>query len=130
MNGHDDSGAGGRPDEEALVRAVRERAEQVEPAVAERLGQMRRAAVAELDARSARRAGWRRTPVLWGGGLAAAAAVALTLALLLPVTTEPDSDPLLVADADELEAIADLEVLEELEFLAWLEQEQLDAGQG
>ncbi|MCB1685489.1 MAG: hypothetical protein R3E82_16015 [Pseudomonadales bacterium] len=127
----DEGGTTAHPEDDALLRAARERAETVEPGVAERLGQMRRAAVAELDARGARRAGWPRTAVFWSGGVAATvAAVALTFALLLPGATEPEASLLFVADADEFEAIADLEVLEELEFLAWLELEQLDAGQG
>ncbi len=131
---HDDREPGAAPDDPApgdpLEQAVRERAEQVPPEVAQRLGQMRRAAVAELDRREARSVR-RRSPGRWVGGLAAAAAaVALTVALLLPQPGDPGPDALLLADAEELEAIAELEVLEELEFLAWLEQEQLDAGQG
>lgn len=116
------------PRHEALGRTARERFEQVEPEVAHRLAQMRRAAVAELDRREAR-IGARRLPGWWIGG-AAAAAVALTVALLLLRGGDPEPDPDLLADAEAIEAIADLDVLEELEFLAWLEEEQLDAGQG
>jgi len=115
---------------EALGRTARERFEQVEPEVAQRLAQMRRAAVAELDRREGR-IGARRSPGWWiGGAAAAAAAVALTVALLLPRGGDPEPDAALLADAEAREAIADLDVLEELEFLAWLEEEQLDAGQG
>lgn len=113
--------------EAELVRALRERGDQVPADVAERLVRMRRSAVAELERREAlpgRRPLWP-----WLGGLAAAA-LALSVALLLSGPAAPEPDALLLADADELAAIAELDVLEDLEFLAWLEQEQLDAGQG
>lgn len=112
---------------EALGRTARERFEQVEPEVAQRLAQMRRAAVAELDRREAR-IGAHRSPGWWIGS--AAAAVTLTVALLLPRGGDPEPDAALMADAETLEVIAELDVLQELEFLAWLEEEQLDAGQG
>lgn len=121
-------GTAGR-DDEALAGELRRRAEQVPPEVAERLAHMRRAAVTELDRSESRFRSW-GTHRFWVTGLAgAAAALALTLALLLPRAEEPGPEALLLADADELAAMSNLELLEELEFLAWLEQEQLDAGQ-
>lgn len=124
------SGNDARVVEEALGEALRDRVEQVPPDVAVRLARIRRDAVAELDARAAQRPG-RRWPVLAGGVAGLAAAVALTTSLLLP-RAGPVGQPgeLLLADADELEAMAEMEVLEDLEFLAWLDQEQLGADQG
>lgn len=113
--------------DDRLGAAVRRRLDDVPPDVADRLGAMRRAAVADLERRR-QPAVWRRPVWLAGTGAAAAA-----LALAVMVATRP-SDPqpggLLLADADELAVVAELEVLEELEFLAWLEQEALDDGQG
>ncbi|NGX16296.1 hypothetical protein [Wenzhouxiangella sp. XN24] len=114
-----------RQDQDKLAAAARRHTEEVSPEVAERLRAMRRVAVSELGEGPANAApGW-----LWPAGVAAAG-VALTLALLLG---EPDGsapDPLLLADADELAVVADLDVLEELEFLAWLEEEGPDDGEG
>jgi len=128
MTGHGDEtrhDGGLEPEVAALLRA---QAEQVDPEVAGRLGAMRRAAVAEMDHR--RTPARRRVPALLAGLGAAAAALAVTVALLLPPAAGPGPEALLLADADELAAVAELEVLEELEFLAWLEEEQLDAGRG
>lgn len=129
---------GGRQDDRetdrsarVLADALRQHVEQVPPDIAQRLAQVRRAAVAELAEREgSRRRGW---PLRLAGGFAgAAAAVALTVALLTERREPSDAEPLLLAHADELAAIAELEMLEELEFLAWLEQHQdeIDAGQG
>jgi len=128
MSGEDDDDKQTNVRHETLGRTVRARFEQVEPEVAQRLAQMRHAAVAELERRQAR-TGRHRSPGWWIGG-AAAAAVALTVVLLLPRGGGPEPDAALLADAETLEAISELDVLEELEFLAWLEEEQLDAGKG
>jgi len=128
MTGHGDERrphGGVEPESADLLRA---QAEQVDPAVAEQLGAMRRAAVAEMDREYP--AARRRVPVLLAGLGAAAAALAVTVALLLPPAAGPGPEALLLAEADEIAAVSELEVLEELEFLAWLEEEGLDAGQG
>lgn len=114
-----------RQDDKALAAALRQHAEQVPPEVADRLRAMRRAAVAELDVRSTRAgSGW-----LLPAGVAAAG-LALTLALLTGDPESPAPGAVLLADTDELAAVAELEVLEELEFLAWLEEETPVDGEG
>ncbi len=114
-----------RQDQDKLAAAARRHAEEVSPKVAERLRAMRRVAASELEERPVKSVpGW-----LWPAGVAAAG-VALTLALLLG---EPDGyapAPLLLADTDALAVVAELDVLEELEFLAWLEEEGPDDGEG
>ena len=121
MNGQNED----RQDQDKLAAAARRHAEEVSPEVAARLRAMRRVAVNELDARPGTAVpGW-----LWPAGVAAAG-VALTLALLLGEPDRSAPDALLLADTDELAVVAELDVLEELEFLAWLEEEGPDDGEG
>ena len=95
----------------------------VPPEVAERLVAMRRAAVQELEERSSSQ--W-RTPWFWAPA-GAAAIVVLTLGLFLYTgnTPVPMFDDL---DDAQLAAAQDMDLLEELEFLAWLEEEARNAG--
>lgn len=113
--------------ERRLQALAREGSGVVPADVAERLAAMRRQAVAELD-----------TPVSgWSSlvGWPAWAPVAVTATVLVMmigawVYLNPTADPMilpLVADS-EVAIVEDLELLEELEFLAWLEEESEGAG--
>lgn len=102
----------------------------VSPEVAERLAAMRRAAVAEAgdDTRARFNFGW--APA---GALAAAVAtVALVAGLFFfagPFSGK-GAVPVMPGSADEPEfaAAQDVELLTDLEFLAWLEEASSDAG--
>jgi hypothetical protein len=116
------------PLDEAHITRLRQQTDQVPPEVADRLAAMRRRAVAEWTPEGPPRR-------LWPGGAtwaAAAATVLIAVALLarlnLGGVDQARPAPLLLADADELQAVAELDVLEELEFLAWLDEGPLDAG--
>ena len=110
-----------------LARDLRARNSQVPDGVAERLRVMRQDAVAVVDKP-------RRTAGFWiPAGLAtSAAAVLVTIALVPEPGPEIEGiEPLPVhLAADELAAINDLDVLEDLEFLAWMEEEASSAASG
>ena len=114
------------PANEAFEKRAREvlltTVDDVPPEVAERLVAMRRAAVQELEERSSSQ--W--TPWFWAPA-GAAAIVVLTLGLFLYTgnTPVPMFDDL---DDAQLAAAQDMDLLEELEFLAWLEEEARNAG--
>ena len=115
------------PDFESRVkRVLAEQGDDVPMEVAERLTAMRRAAVAELDERTQRRFRFGWAPA---GALAAALAT-VVLAAGLFLFAGNASVPAMPALTDEPEfaAAQDLELLDELEFLAWLEEESSDAG--
>ena len=92
----------------------------LEPDVAARLRAARQEAVyiAERQSRSTR---WLR-PLLPIGGVAAAG-----LAIVLLVN-EPALQSMPALDDAEMAAAAEMEFLDELEMLAWLDDEALDAG--
>ena len=95
----------------------------VSPEVNGRLAAMRRAAVQELETRSGqpRRTGW-----FWVSA-GTVAVVVLTLGLFLYPGNAPG--PLFDGlDEAQLAAAQDMELLEELEFLAWMEEEDRSAG--
>ena len=112
---------------EALEKRAREvlraSVDDVPPEVAERLVAMRRAAVQELEERSSSQ--W-QTPWFWAPA-GATAIVVLTLGLFLYTGNTPGP---MFNDLDEaqLAAAQDMELLEELEFLAWMEEEVGNAG--
>lgn len=106
-------------------------------AVTARLDESRRLAVEAANAR--RRSGlataaerWFRLPTAaWGGGLAVSAAALLGVALMLRVApfdgSEVGTPP--AAALATIESIDDLDLIEELEFYAWLDElEALDRG--
>jgi len=109
-----------------MQRAIRSAQDEIAPEVAERLAAMRRNAVAEFETR-----GRRRLQRIWiplSAAAAAAASIAIVAGLLLfrsngAVPAMP-AEP----DAPEFTAAQELEVLADLEFLAWLDEEASDAG--
>jgi hypothetical protein len=121
----------------SLTDALRAHGARVPADLADRLANARRTALDALpddtrphDALPHHRPG--RRP--WGSlGTWSTAAAGLILAIVLAAQLLPDatttmSEPTLwLASADELQVIADLDVLEELEFLAWLDDALLDA---
>lgn len=112
--------------ESRVQQALESAADDIAPEVAERLAAMRRSAVAELDEHSGRRFGFGWRPA--GAFAAAAAAVALAVGLFVFSGTGPVAVMPEVSDEPEFAALQDLDVLTELEFLAWLEEEERDAG--
>ncbi len=102
-----------------LLRAAEQ---DVSPEVNQRLGEMRRAAVQELEDRSNRR----QTSGIWLPA-GASAVVVLALGIFLYPGNEivPMIDNL---DETQLAAAQDMELLGELEFIAWLEEEESNAG--
>ena len=112
--------------EQRLQALARDAAQTVPAEAAERLASMRRQAVAELDERAF---DWSRWPGWRGRAVAVVAAAVVVMvtawiylrpatdAMVLPLVTEP-----------EVAIVQDLELLEELEFLAWLEEESQGAG--
>lgn len=106
-------------DESRLAKAVVERLhEDVDPDVAARLRAARQEAVYIADRKT-------RRPVPWlapAGGVVAAAVVATVM------LREPELAPMPALDEAEMAAAAELELLEDLEMLAWLEEDMLDAG--
>lgn len=105
-----------------LMEHWRRRRQQVDPAVAERLAAARQQAVALLDGPE-RKALPRLLP--WGAALTSAAALLLAI-VFWPGPGDSGLAPLPLVDADELAAARDLELLEELEFIAWLDEQQAD----
>lgn len=106
-------------DDERLASAVTERLRtDVDPDVAARLRAARQEAVYITDRKT-------RRPVRWlapAGGVVAAAVVATVM------LREPALAPMPALDEAEMAAAAEIELLEELEMLAWLDEEMLDAG--
>jgi hypothetical protein len=93
------------------------------PEVRERLAALRRQAVQEADAATAGRRwpGWATVPV-------AGAAVALVLAVAVVVRQDAEVIELPLISEPDVAVIQEMDLLEELEFLAWLEAEAQGAG--
>ncbi|MCZ6617557.1 MAG: hypothetical protein O7E57_05450 [Gammaproteobacteria bacterium] len=109
--------------EKRAQKVLRAGANDLPPEVNERLVAMRRGAVQELEARSSQR--W-QTRWFWAPvGVTAAVALALGLFLFSGDTPIPMFDDL---DEVQFAATRDMEMLEELEFLAWMEEEARNAG--
>ncbi len=93
------------------------------PEVNERLVAMRRAAVQEFETRSG---GQLQAPWFWGS-----AAATLVTVLALGLFLYPGNSEVWMFDdfnEAQLAAAQDMELLEELEFLAWMEEEAVNAG--
>ncbi|MEM8766865.1 MAG: hypothetical protein AAGE43_05445 [Pseudomonadota bacterium] len=127
------SGTGAGALEARLAESLKTERDNLAPDVRERLGAMRREAVklAEEAAEANAPASILRR---WFGALplAATATAGLTAALALGVwlASAPGAGPAPLPAISEAEAavMQDLELLEELEFLAWLEEESAGAG--
>lgn len=114
-------------DVEARLQALaREGSRAVPTEVAERLGNVRREAVALLDEAPSR---W-SAALGWPGLATGMVTTALVGTIGLWVYLGPGADPLAVPLVTEPEVaiVQDMELLEELEFLAWLEEESQGAG--
>ena len=112
--------------ERRLQSLARGAAQTVPPDVAERLAGMRRQAVSELGEERFEWSRWFGWPGRTLAVVAAAFVVMITVwtvlrpgpdVMVLPLVTEP-----------EVAIVQDMELLEELEFLAWLEEESQGAG--
>ncbi len=93
------------------------------PEVNERLVAMRRAAVQEFETRSGSQL---QAPWFW-----APAAAALVAVLALGLFLYPGNSEVWMFDdfnEAQLAAAQDMDLLEELEFLAWMEEEAVNAG--
>ncbi|MGE0623794.1 MAG: hypothetical protein AB7I04_08750 [Pseudomonadales bacterium] len=131
MNGNDqepdrnravDAGA-----EDRLVELTRESLGNVDPAVAARLAAMRREAVAMAED-AAFNPTWLDRLFAPGGLAAAGAVLGLTVAAWIALRPTDDSLVLPVLAESEIAVVQELELLEELEFLAWLEEEEIDGA--
>ncbi len=99
---------------ERAGEALRDAEHDVPPAIAERLAAARREAVAVADASADRNAGLGWWPKLAGASAVAVAALAW---VLLP---DPTPERLPAWDDTEMAAAAEAELLEDLEFVAWM----------
>jgi hypothetical protein len=110
-----------------LTRDLRARNSRAREEVADRLRITRQDAVALVDRP-------RRTTRFWipAGFATSAAAVLVTIALAPPPDPGVEGiEPLPInLAADELAVINDMDVLEDLEFLAWMEEEASSAASG
>ena len=94
----------------AFIEAERD----INPDIAHRLASARREAVAVADRRNV----W-QTPMAWGLSGTAAAAV-LAYAIMTPGLLEPGTEGMPPLDQPEFVVAQDAELLEELEFVAWM----------
>ena len=110
----------------ALGARVRAELDDVTPATAERLRVLRQTAVQELDrGRRPSRTSW------WVAGGLTASAASIVLVTLLMLPGAPGNELVLPdLNAEELAVLQSMEVLEELEFLAWMEEEANRATAG
>ncbi|MGD8415491.1 MAG: hypothetical protein PVH91_00395 [Pseudomonadales bacterium] len=127
-NEHDDRE---KDDEERVLALVRSATARLDPDVGGRLSAMRREVVRQVDAQGSRGiipSRW-MTPSAVAG---AAAALCLVLVALLSVDEPPDGQDeyatLAVVSAQEATVLEEMDLLEDLEFLAWLEEDAPDAG--
>ena len=114
-------------DQEARLKdALRREREALPEDVRNRLAASRREAVTLLE--ESESGGWSLAEVFSPRGLVMAAAASVA-AIALWVAVSPSNDPALpLLSAPEVALVQDLELLEELEFLAWLEEEPQGAG--
>lgn len=106
--------------------SLRTEASSVPPEVGERLAAMRRQAVATVDGRAAkaRLPGFFRRREL----VAALCGAAVVVVAVLLVTSGGSLRELPLVTEPEVAVVQDMELLEDLEFLAWLEEESQGAG--
>ena len=115
-----------RPEETLLKETLRAERDELPEAVRSRLAASRREAVALLDESENGR--WSLTGWFAPRGLAVAAAASVAAIALWVGLTSPEEPALPLLSAPEVAVVQDLELLEELEFLAWLEEESQGAG--
>ena len=107
-----------------LLEATRARSRHVPAGVHARLADMRRSVVAEFDERGERGVSLSGIPVF-----ASLAGVALVVAVAIGVTFQgAGTAEIPLVSEPEIAVVQDMELLEELEFLAWLEEELQGAG--
>ncbi len=112
--------------EARLKEALRAEREKLPEDVRERLAASRRQAVALLDEAESRR--WSLADLFGPRGLVVAAAASVAAVALWVGLSAPEDPALPLLSAPEVAVVQDLELLEELEFLAWLEEESQGAG--
>ncbi len=108
--------------QEAVVQAMQARADNLDDVTASRLASIRRSAMALHPENQPRRSIW--WPAM-GAASAAVLVVAVTLTFMPERTPNENQWP---TDVETLVLIQDLEVIEELEFLAWLDEADTGAG--
>ena len=102
---------------------------QLPEAVRARLAASRQEAVALVAEREAATGGWSFGGWFAPRGIAVAAAASLAAVAVWVSLSAPDGPaPLPLLSAPEVAVVQELELLEELEFLAWLEEESQGAG--
>lgn len=116
-------------DQEARLRqALLAERDDLPGTVRDRLAASRREAVALMEKQETASGGWSLADLLASRGLAmAAAASAAAIALWIGLSS-PEDPALPLISVPEVAVVEDLEMLEELEFLAWLEEESQGAG--
>jgi hypothetical protein len=112
--------------ERRLQALAREQSETVSADVAERLAAMRRQAVAELEEEAF---GWSGLlPILRRAVPVTATVFAIAVVAFVLLRPDAELGELPLVSESEVAIVQDMELLEELEFLAWLEEESQGAG--
>lgn len=121
------TGKKGSIEEEQLLEAARSAFAAVDPDVSQRLARMRREAVRMAEDTASP---WDRIARFLGGHslTAFATAAGLVFAVWLGLRTVGQPPALPMLDEPEVAVVQELELLEDLEFLAWLEEESVGAG--
>ncbi|MGI9324773.1 MAG: hypothetical protein ACR2PZ_06105 [Pseudomonadales bacterium] len=118
----DPSDSDAQTQQEAVVRAMQARADDLDELTASRLASIRRSAMALHPENQPKRS-------LWWPAMGAASAAVVVVAVLLTLTPEQvPGENQWPGDVETLVLIQDLEVIEELEFLAWLDEVENGAG--
>lgn len=113
-----------RSEQARLEARIRQEMEDLPEEVAERLALMRRQAVQSLE--EERPYSWTRG---WMPLTASVAGAAFAVVFTLWLVMRPAGDmELPLASEPEAAIVADMELLQELEFIAWLEEESQGAG--
>ncbi len=115
---------------ERLQALLQQQADEVPVEVGERLAQIRRRAVAEMARPAVSRwlPGWPDRGWMWGSAGFVAATAVVVLAISLLVTNSADLIEIPLSGEPDVALVQDMELLEDLEFLAWLEEEEHGAG--
>lgn len=104
-----------------LAQALKTEAQQVAQPVAGRLRDARVEALSQADRPTLASPNWLR------GGLVASSAMMILVVMVTARNPEPIPRLPLIGE-QEAALVTDMELLEQLEFLAWLEEEQPNAG--